>query len=76
MISHCDSTFAVWNTLTSPKLQTTNNVEKESCEDESEQAYCMVQGNDSLKVNSDNQLDDASSSCDDYMDADLSLIHI
>ena len=23
MISHCDSAFAVWNTLTSPKLQTT-----------------------------------------------------
>ena len=30
----------------------------------------MVQGNDSLKVNSDTQLDDsASSSCDDHMDA-------
>ena len=28
MISHCDSAFAVWNTLTSPKLQTTNYVEK------------------------------------------------
>ena len=28
LISHCDSTFAVWNTLTSPELQTTNNVEK------------------------------------------------
>ena len=24
MISHCDSAFAMWNTLTSPKLQTTN----------------------------------------------------
>ena len=30
MVSHCDSAFAVWNTLTSPELQTTNNVEKES----------------------------------------------
>ena len=31
----------------------------------------MVQGNDSLEVNSDTQLDDASSSCsDDYVDAD------
>ena len=28
MVSHCDSAFTVWNTLTSPKLQTTNNVEK------------------------------------------------
>ena len=36
MISHCDSAFAVWNTLTSPKLQTTNHVEKESSEAESE----------------------------------------
>ena len=25
MISHCDSAFAVWNTLTSPKLQTPKN---------------------------------------------------
>ena len=30
MVSHCDSAFAVWNTLTSPKLQTPNIVEKES----------------------------------------------
>ena len=28
MVSHCDSAFAVWNTLTSPKLQTPNIVEK------------------------------------------------
>jgi len=42
MVSHCDSAFAVWNTLTSPKLQTSNIVEKESSEDESEQASYMV----------------------------------
>ena len=36
MISHYDSIFAVWNTLTSPKLQTMNYVEKESSGDESE----------------------------------------
>ena len=30
MVSHCDSAFVVWNTLTSPELQTTNNVKKES----------------------------------------------
>ena len=64
MISHCDSAFAVWNTLTSPVLQTTNIVEKKSNKDESEQACYMVQGNDSLEVNSDTQLDDTSSSCD------------
>ena len=63
--------FAVWNTLTSLKLQTPNIVEKKSSEDESEQHCYMVQGIDSLKVNSDTQLDDSvSSSSDDYMDAD------
>ena len=70
MVSHCDSALAVWNTLTSPKLQTPNIVE-ESSEDESEQACYMVQGNDSLEVNLETQLDDsASSSGDDHMDAD------
>ena len=53
IVSHCDSAFAVWNTLTSPKLQTPNIVEKESSKDESEQACYMVQGNDSLEVNSE-----------------------
>ena len=73
MFSHCDSTFAVWNTLTSPELQTTKYVEKKSS-GESEQHCYMVQENDSLEVNSETQLDDndASSSSDDYdgMDAD------
>ena len=36
LVSHCDSAFAVWNTLTSLKLQTSNIVEKASNEDESE----------------------------------------
>ena len=71
MISHCDSAFVVWNTLTSPELQTTNYMEKESSGDESEQACYMVQGNDSLEVYSETQLDDcASFSSDDYVDAD------
>ena len=61
MISHCDSAFAVWNILTSPKL---------SSGEESDQHCFMVQGNDSLEVNSDTQLDDSSSSCDENMDAD------
>ena len=69
MISHCDSAFAVWNTLTCPKLQTSNIIEKESSGDESEQRCYMVQENDSLEVYSESQLDDdASSSCDDYVD--------
>ena len=70
--SHCDSTFAVWNTLTSPALQTPIYVEDESSGDESDQACYMVQGNDSLEVNSDTYLNDCASSSysDDYVDAD------
>ena len=71
IVSHCYSAFAVWNTLASPKLQTTKYVKEESSEDESKQVCYMVQGNDSLEVNSDTHLDDfASSSNDDYVDAD------
>ena len=71
MVSHCDSAFAVWNTLTSPVLQTPNIVEEESSGRESEQQCYMVQGNESLEVNSETHLDDcASSSGDDIMDAD------
>jgi len=44
IVSHCDSAFAVWNTLTSPELQTTNNVEKESSGEESDQAYSWSKG--------------------------------
>ena len=71
LVSHCDSIFAVWNTLASPALQTSNIMEKESSEDESEQQCYMVQGNDSLEVNSKTHLDDcASSSGDDLVYAD------
>ena len=70
MVSHCDSAFAVWNILTSLKLQLPIQVEKESSGEESEQRCFMVQGNDSLEVHSDTQLDSASSSCDEYIDAD------
>ena len=42
MVSHYDSVFAVWNTLTSPKLQTTKYVEEESSGEESEQPCYMV----------------------------------
>ena len=62
----------MWNTLTSLELQTTNILEKESSEDESDQHCYMIQGNDSLEVNLKTQLDDnASSSGDDYVDADV-----
>jgi len=39
MVSHCDSAFVVWNTLTSLKEQASNNLERESIVDESEQAW-------------------------------------
>ena len=69
MVSHCDSAFAVWNILTSSELQTPKIMEKESSKDESEQHCYMVQGNDSLEVNSETLLDDsASSSGDDYVE--------
>ena len=42
LISHCDSTFVVWNILTSSKKQTTHVLEKESSGDESNQAYFIV----------------------------------
>ena len=72
LVSHCDSAFAVWNTLTSLALQTTNILEEKSSGEESDQPYYMVQGNDSLEVNSETQLDDsASSSGDDYMNVDV-----
>ena len=70
LISHCDSAFAEWNTLTSLTEQMTYVLKKESSGDESDQACFMVQGIDSLEVNSDTQLDDcASSSCKDNMNA-------
>ena len=73
IISHCDSAFTVWNTLTSPELQTTNYVEKKPLVDESDETCYMVQGNDSLEVNSETHLDDCASSSNndhDSMDAD------
>ena len=56
IVSHCDSDFVMWNTLTSYELQTTNYVEKESSGDESDQTCFMVQGIDSLKIKSDTHL--------------------
>ena len=42
IIFHCEFTFAVWNTLISPELQTTKYVEKEAMVDESDEASYMV----------------------------------
>ena len=46
-------------------------MERESSEDDSDQACSIVQGNDSLEINSNTQLDDCvSSSGDDIIDVD------
>ena len=50
MIFHCDSAFAVWNTLTSPSYKRQTMWKKKSSGEESDQACFMVQGNDSLEV--------------------------
>ena len=71
MVSHCDFAFAVWNILTSPELQTQINKKEKSNGEKSDQRCFMVQGNDSLEVNLETQLNDcASSSGDDLVDAD------
>ena len=70
VFSHYDSAFAVWNILTSPKLQTLINKKRKSSRDESDERCFMVQGDDSLEVHSDTQLDFSTSSyCNEYMDA-------
>ena len=42
MVSHCVSSFAVWNILTSSKLQTPTIMDKESSGEESDQSCFMV----------------------------------
>jgi len=60
----------VWNILTSPELPTLINKKRRSSRDESDERCFMVQGNDSLEVYSDTQLDVSTSShCNDCMDA-------
>ena len=49
MISHCDSAFAVWNTLTSPELQRQSMWRKNLVE-KSPTTLLMVQGNDFLEI--------------------------
>ena len=70
LVSNYDSAFAVWNKLTTSKLQLPIQPEEESS-GESEPQCFMVQGNDSLEVYSESQLDDndASSSSNEYIDA-------
>jgi len=61
----------VWNTLTSLKEQTSNNLEREPIGDESDKACYMVQGNDFLEITLESHLDECDSSSNDHgsMDA-------
>ena len=75
LVSNLDSAFVVWNkltTTTTSELQLQIQQEEESS-GESESQCQLVQGNDSLEVQSETQLDsdDCASSSND-----LSLIHI
>jgi len=62
MISHCDSAFTVWNTLTSLKEQMTNVLEMDLLE----MSPTKYQGNDSPEVTSDTHLDDCASTSNDH----------
>ena len=71
-VSNFDSAFAVWNmlttTTTTSKLQLP--IQPEESSGESDSQCLMVQGNDSLEVHSESQLDsnDCASSSNDYVD--------
>jgi len=72
LVSNLDSAFAVWNkltTTTTSELQLPIQPEEESSGESESQCY-MIQGNDSLEVQSELQLDsdNASSSCDEIID--------
>ena len=72
LVSNLDSAFVVWNkltTTTTSKLQLPNQPEESSGESDSQ--CFMVQGNDSLEVQSETHLDSddcSSSSCDENID--------
>ena len=70
MVFHCDSTFAVYNTLISPKEQASHILERGYWGWIWANGY-MVQENDSLEVNSDTHLTDSASfsNDDNAMDA-------
>ena len=57
MISHYGSTFVVWNTLIFPEGQVSNDLERASSDDDSDQACFIVQKNDSPEVNSKSNIE-------------------
>ena len=62
VFAHYDSAFAIWSILTSPELPKIINKLRRSRRDKSDEHCLIVQGNDSLEVQSESQLDDSSSS--------------
>ena len=62
VFAHYDSAFAVWSILTSPELPKIIDKMRRSRRDKSDERCLMVQGNDSLEVQSETQLDYSSSS--------------
>jgi len=62
VFAHYDSAFVVWSILTSPELPRIINKIRRSRRDMSEEHCLMVQGKNSLEVQSESQLDDCSSS--------------
>jgi len=75
MVSHCDSTFVVWNTMIALEVQDSNNLERDSSEDDSDEACFMIQGNDSLEVNSESNLDDCASTSNDNDSMDAHMLN-
>ena len=56
-ITNCKAAYAVWNILISLEDHIPNEMEREPSEDDSDQACFMVQGNDSLEVSFEFDLD-------------------
>ena len=70
MFSHYESAFTVWSILTSPELPTLIDKERRSRRDKSDEYCFKVQGNDSLEVQSETQIDASTSSyCNECLEA-------
>ena len=74
-VANCDFTFVVWNTLISLEEQASNYMERESSEDGSNQTYFIVQGNDSLQVILEFNLDDCASTSNDNDSIDAHMLN-
>ena len=62
VFAHYDSAFTVWSIMTSPELPKIIDRMRRYRRDKSDEHFLMVQGMNSLEVQSDSQIDDSSSS--------------